>query len=136
MVAAYHGPEMVKPVPVANEEIQTDGALSKENRKLREELARMRKEEGETQAPVPTAMAQQPRPVTVSPPVPHPYTTPSTPVKAATGGGNVTSSAKVETQADLDSIQKRLQLLKELHDKGLITDQEYNAKRKEIVEQI
>jgi len=33
-------------------------------------------------------------------------------------------------------VQGRLQLLKELHDKGLITDQEYDAKRKEIVDQI
>lgn len=149
VVAAYQGPQLVNPVPVVNESYPADGALSKENRKLREQLARMRKETGETQAPAVMSKPQpsasesltQPQPrQPASEPLAQPqpqYTRPAAPANAASSAsGNRMPPDNIPTPAELDSIQKRLQLLKQLHDQGLITDQEYNAKRKEIVEQI
>ena len=144
VVASYRGPQQVNSVPIAamNESYQADDAVAKENRKLREELARARarKETSQTQAPAATAMVQprQPASLPKAQPLPKPqYRKPSPPVQTqmSTSSG-ATATDKIQTQAELDSIEKRLQLLKELHDKGLITDQEFNAKRKEIVEQI
>lgn len=145
VVAAYRGPQQVNSVPVAvaNDSYPADDPVSKENRKLREELAHMRKRTGQTQAPAPvaaaTAQPQQPVSVPLAKPKPQPqYSKPPAPVKTqvSNGGGYAAPSEKIQTPAELDSIEKRLQLLKDLHDKGLITDQEFNAKRKEIVEQI
>ena len=142
VVAAYQGPQLVNPAPVVNEEgYPADDALSKENRKLREQLARMRKETGEEQVPGSQQPAvSQPQQVTMPPQRTQPQynARPPAPVNADMSGNRYTapSQENIQTPAELNSIQKRLQLLKELHDKGLITDQEYNEKRKEIVEQI
>jgi len=139
VVAAYSGPQLIDPIPVVNESHPVENGLSKENRKLREELARMRKESGEYQQNGPTAMSQPQQPVS-APPVrvqPQYNTRPAAPANAGvTSSRGITTPDKIQTPAELDSIQKRLQLLKELHDKGLITDQEYNEKRREIVDQI
>lgn len=143
VVAAYSGPQPVytAPLAVVNENYPADDPLSKENRKLREELARARarKEAGGTQAPAATAMAKPQQPVSVPQAQPQPrpqYRTPPPVQTQMPTGSGATATDKIQTQAELDSIEKRLQLLKELHDKGLITDKEFNAKRKEIVEQI
>lgn len=149
-VAAYGGPHpAVNPVqaasvePVANAvSYPVDSSLSKENRKLREELAHLRQATGENQSGA-TAMAQpQPSPAQQPQSAPAPQyrkpapAAPSANAKVAGSRNAAPPPDKIQTPAMLDSIQKRLQLLKNLHDKGLITDQEYNAKRKEIVEEI
>lgn len=131
VVAAYRGPELIAPAaasaaPVTaattvKAVIPKNNSLSQENRRLREELAHLRKqaaEEGSTEI----STYEQSRPAPVNKPVP--------------GKVEVAPQEHVVTDDKLESIEQRLQLLKELHDKGLITDQEYNNKRSEIVDQI
>lgn len=56
-----------------------------------------------------------------------------TPVAAGVAPGAATGSAP-QSDAYYQDIEKRLTLLKGLKDKGLITEQEYNDKRKEILQ--
>ena len=120
LVAAYRGPELVtSPMPSVSANGPAGETLSQENRKLREELARLRKDGGAAATSVAPAVVAQP-PAAGSRPIDQSSTPPIS--APATGAA--------------DSVQKRLQLLKELHDKGLISDKEYEAKRKEIVDQI
>jgi len=100
--------------------------LSNENRKLREELARLRKENAGSTVPAPAAAVQ-------------PLSGSSQPATYNTGisaNPNLSPSASNPAPVTSDSVQSRLQLLKDLHDKGLITDQEYDAKRAAIVDEI
>jgi len=120
LVAAYRGPELItSPMPSVSASSPPGETLSQENRKLREELARLRKEEGGVSPSVAPAVVAQP-PASGSQPADE----------------NATSSAGAPAASAADSLQKRLQLLKELHDKGLISDKEYDAKRKQIIDQI
>ena len=147
VVAAYGGPGAVNnaayTAPVASVanavSFPVDNSLSKENRKLREELAHMRKEAGENEAGGTATAQPQPAPVPAPPPQYRSQPAPAAPAnttKIARNRNAAPPADKIQTPAMLDSIQKRLQLLKNLHDQGLITDQEYNAKRREIVEEI
>lgn len=132
-------PTSVEPV-AATVSYPVDSSMSKENRKLREELAHMRQAAGENQSGS-TAMAQPqsaPQPASAPQPQYRPHPAPAAPAnsKIARNRTAAPTQEKIQTSAMLDSIQKRLQLLKKLHDQGLITNQEYKAKRKEIVEEI
>jgi hypothetical protein len=125
IVASYVGPAPMLPETAVKATVTQGGGLSQENRKLREELARMRKESESDPAPAPV---QQVQPVMQQSGTAH-LNAPAT--RAVTS-----PAAAPQAPTNAESVQSRLQLLKDLHDQGLITDQEYDAKRKEIVEQI
>ena len=125
MIAAYRGPEIITPAPVVSVTTPAGDPLSKENRKLREELARLRKENAGSTAPAQAAVA-----------LPQIGNTQAAPFNADVSANRQISPPAVTAAPAAADVQGRLQLLKELHDKGLITDQEYDAKRKEIVDQI
>ena len=127
IVAAYRGPKLIAPAPVVNATAPAAGdSLSRENRKLREELARIRKQNTDNVEPAAAVVTQPPS------------------SNSQTGAYNAGMSANRDSSPTtgtavpdtMDPVQRRLQLLKDLHDKGLITDQEYDAKRAAIVDEI
>jgi hypothetical protein len=133
IAAAYRGPPLVATAPAitpAGAASPAGGALSTENRRLREELARLRKESALNPGAAPAAVTQPPPNANITPvePVPAPA-----PVAAQPRASPAAAPPAANVPA---TVQQRLRLLKDLHDQGLITDQEYDAKRKEIVEQI
>lgn len=122
VVAAYQGPQITTaPVAaVSSSRYVQDSPLTDENRKLREELARMRKKAAEDGMPVTDV----------------PDTTNREPVASTTTEyiNSNTASAGPATMGKATSIQQRLTVLKNLYEQDLIKEEEYDAKRKEILE--
>lgn len=56
--------------------------------------------------------------------------------RAITNNDNKAVETKVETSNDKDDIKSRIQKLNELHDQGLISDEEYEKKKKDIIDSI
>jgi len=132
-IAAYRGPRPQLPIstaPVSTAQVSTqqpayvpERGLSAENRRLREELARARKNmsQGDSQAQSVNYREVEnnsPQPVFTQP-------APVAPVEYKAEENNTEST----------DIVQRLSTLKTLCDKQLITNQECDAKRREILEQ-
>ena len=80
-----------------------------------------------TALPAPAAAMPAPAPAAAAAPVAAP-----TPAPAVTPAAPAAAPAK--DQAYYEQQQQRLRALKRMHDDGLITDDEFNAKRKELLE--
>ena len=151
-VAAYRGPQIplaTAPAEPAAAGVPEDTAkLLQERQQMREEMARMRKQMEERQGggPAPAATAV-PRgdsstaaPASAIPegtrsgspaPAPVPQARAST-APAATPA----PAAPAKPAAGAESVEQRLSILQSLHAKKLITDEEYAAKRKKILEEL
>ena len=132
VVAAYSGPQLTTaPVVTAAMNNQAGSSLSAENRKLREELARMRKQTVES-GEAPAAFDSSPQQPAYNTALPEPVSRPviNNPVPAATAR---TMNPGTSTSGNVSVIQQKLAVLKDLYDKGLIKEDEYDAKRKEIL---
>lgn len=147
LVAAYRGPQI--PIAAAPAGAAVDPAagtteetarLLQERQQMREEMARMRKqiEAQEGASPAAVAPASQgsastapsagaiPEGTRSAAPAPMPAET-----RAATP-----PPAAAQSRAGAESVEQRLSVLQSLHSKKLITDEEYAAKRKKILEEL
>jgi hypothetical protein len=117
----------------------------------REEMARARKQMEATQGAAPAVVAPAapaPAPVATTPapaarPVPVPVRTPAPtasaapPIAAAVQTAPVYNSSLPTAESHNDKrVDERLTTLKSLHDRGLITKDEFDAKRREILDQL
>lgn len=138
VVAAYQGPQApLTAAPSASEggyppAGNDAAAVALEKRKMREEMARMRMQT--------KAHGEGALPSTPGAGAPAAATLPN--AGSSTGGAERPSSSAAVAgrsgsgSAAPNSFEKRLATLKELHAKDLITDQEYEAKRQAILDEI
>lgn len=149
VVAAYRGPQIplatvpeVAPAGGADAGAETNAQLLQERQQMRLEMARMRKQlesqQGASAAapavPQPAAAASTPEPAvpvstSAAPAVP-PRSEPAAAPAAAS------AAAVAPPPAGAQSLEQRLSTLKTLHAKQLITDEEYAAKRKVILDEL
>ena len=120
VVAAYRGPQPVAPVAALPARVDNmQNLTSEEKRRMREELARMRAQSGQVAPAAVTAPAAS---------------------QTTSGAMTLQSAPAVPAAAtsgtDTGSIQERLRILKDLYDQDLITEQDYDRKRSEILEQL
>lgn len=147
-VAAYRGPQIplvtapeAAPAGVPDETAR----LMQERQQMREEMARMRKQlEDQPAAGIAPATSSVPqgdgRPTAPAGAIPEgtrsaaPSPAPAETRAAAAAPPPAATAAKPATGTE--SVEQRLSVLQSLHSKKLITDEEYAAKRKKILEEL
>jgi hypothetical protein len=149
LVAAYRGPQIpLATEPGAGVSADTGDEINarslQERQQMRLEMARMRKQ----------LESQQGDAAAVPPPAPNdtgPASAPGSAVSAGTTGATAPvdrprspapapadagAAAAAPPAAGAKSVEQRLSILQALHEKKLITDEEYAAKRKQILDEL
>lgn len=154
VVAAYRGPRVplatapaltTTPATTADTSAAPEDTakLLQERQQMREEMARMRRqldEKNATGAPATVAVPESGRGATTIPEGTRSTTAEAAPspaaAPAAAAGAAPARSESKGAAAGNSAIEQRLDTLQSLHEKKLITDQEYAAKRKKILEEL
>jgi len=133
LVAAYRGPQIpLAAAPAGDADGETNAQLLQERQQMRLEMARMRKQmesqQGAEAGPAAPPVPQPAEPVNAAP---APLRAEPAAVPSETSAGAATSPP-----AGAQSMEQRLSTLQALHAKKLITDEEYAAKRKKILDEL
>ena len=123
LAAAYRGPQIplaTAPAPAEGAAVETNAQLLQERQQMRLEMARMRKQ-----------LDAQPGAATgpAAPPAPQPAAPTAAPA-------DIRASSPAPAPAGTQSVEQRLSTLQSLHEKKLITDEEYAAKKKRILDEL
>jgi len=137
LAAAYRGPQIplataAAAAPAEGAAVETNAQLLQERQQMRLEMARMRK-----QLDAQPGAATEP----AAPPAPQPAAPTATPTAAPTAApADIRASSPAPTPAPApagtQSVEQRLSTLQSLHEKKLITDEEYAAKKKKILDEL
>ena len=153
VVATYRGPQIplatapgAAPTGGADAGVETNAQLLQERQQMRLEMARMRKQlesqQGGASTANPPPAAQESAPIAA----PQAATTEGTPgatapveprrSPAVAAPAQMRTAAPAAAPAGAQSMEQRLSTLQALHAKKLITDEEYAAKRKAILDEL